>query len=110
VLSSKLARARSNRRWRPDASPLAMSKDAFPLLKNVEVLQCLNELGIQSTEDDLTNPTAVKVQHIYASFNELLLHRKREDMAQPDFEGLQQLEFPELHEQSVPMIGYITAW
>lgn len=89
---------------------MAATKDAFPLLKNQEILQCLNELGIQSTDDDLVNPTSLKVQHIFASFNELLLHRKREDMSQPDFEGLQELEFPELHEQSVPMIGFITAW
>jgi len=87
-----------------------MSKDAFPLLKNAEIIQCLNELKIQSTDDDLTNPTGTKVQHIYASFTELLLHSKPEDRAQPDFEGLQQLEFPELHEQSVPMAGFITAW
>ena len=85
-------------------------KDAFPLLKSAEILQCLNELGIASSEDDLLHPTGLKVQHIYASFNELLLHRKREDMAQPDFEGLQELEFPELHEQSVPMIGFLSAW
>ncbi|EOD35971.1 hypothetical protein EMIHUDRAFT_362808 [Emiliania huxleyi CCMP1516] len=84
-------------------------KDAFPLLKSAEILQCLNELGIASSEDDLLHPTGLKVQHIYASFNELLLHRKREDMAQPDFEGLQELEFPELHEQSVPMIGFLSA-
>jgi len=40
---------------------------------------------------------------------ELLLNQKREDMAQPAFSGMQELEFPELHEESVPTIAFLNA-
>ena len=82
---------------------------SFPILKVNEILCCLNELSIGAVEDDLKKPQPLKVQMIYSQFIELLLNEKREDMAQPAFSGMQELEYPELHEESVPTIGFFTA-
>lgn len=87
-----------------------MSNFSFPLLKNGEILLCLNELQIASTEEDLLKPNPLKVQLIYSQFIELLLNQKREDMVQPAFSGIQELEYPELHEESVPTISFLNAW
>jgi|TARA_B100000524_G_scaffold233545_1_gene124129 kinetochore protein Nuf2 len=87
-----------------------MANYSFPLLKSGEILLCLHELQIASTEEDLQKPNPLKVQLIYSQFIELLLNQRREDMVQPAFSGIQELEFPELHEESVPTISFLNAW
>ncbi len=87
-----------------------MSHYSFPILQNKEILLCLSELSIEATEDDLLNPTAGKVQMMYSQFIELLLNQRREDMLQPSFQGLDEIDFPELHEESVPTMGFLKAW
>lgn len=87
----------------------AMSHYSFPLLKNQEILLCLNELSIEAADDDLTNPTSGKVQLIYSQLIELLLNERREEMLQPKFAGMAELEFPELHDESVSTMAFIRA-
>ena len=87
-----------------------MSQYSFPILQNKEILLCLQELQMAATEEDLLKPTPVKVQTIYAQFIELLLGEKRDEMVQPAFKGIQELEFPELHEESVPTVSFLNAW
>ena len=82
---------------------------SFPILALREIRDTLNELGIVMTEDDLANPAGWKVKQIYEKLIELLLNQKKEEMAQPAFNHIDLLEFPELHEESVPMVAFIKA-
>ena len=81
---------------------------SFPLLPVREIRDTCGELRIAVTEDDLTNPAGWKVKQIYEQLIELLLNQRREDML-PSLNGMAELEFPELHEESVPMVAFIKA-
>ena len=87
-----------------------MSQYSYPLLGSAEILTVLRELTIDATSDDLINPTPQKVHVVMSQLVELLLNQKQEDTAQPQFSGIDMLEYPELHEESVPAMGFITAW
>ena len=87
-----------------------MSQYSYPLLHSEEILTVLRELTIDATSDDLINPTPQKVHVVFSQLVELLLNQKQEDTAQPQFKGIDMLEYPELHEESVPAMGFITAW
>jgi kinetochore protein Nuf2 len=87
-----------------------MSQYSYPLLQSDEILTVLRELTIDATSDDLINPTPQKVHVVFSQLVELLLNQKQEDTAQPQFSGIDMLEYPELHEESVPAIGFISAW
>ena len=82
---------------------------SFPILKVDEIRDTMNELQINLTNDDLTQPAGWKVKQIYEQLIELLLNQRREDML-PSLNGMAELEFPELHEESVPMIAFLKAW
>ena len=83
---------------------------SFPILKVDEIRDTMNELQINLTNDDLTQPAGWKVKQIYEQLIELLLNQRREDMAQPALSGLDELDYPELHEESIPMIAFLKAW
>ena len=55
-----------------------------------------------------TRPTPYDV--VMSQLVELLLNQKQEDTAQPQFSGIDMLEYLELHEESVPAMGFIAAW
>lgn len=82
---------------------------SFPILKIDEVLLCLSELSIDAVAADLNEPTPGKVEQIYSQLVELLLDERREDMVQPNFNGMTELEYPELHEQSVSTVAFLRA-
>jgi hypothetical protein len=83
---------------------------SFPLLKAREIQEIFAELGIPVVEDDLINPAGWKVKQIYEELIGLLLQQRREDMALPSFTAGEQLEYPELHEESVPTMSFLKAW
>lgn len=83
---------------------------SFPLLPVKEIRETLKELNILISEDDLVNPAGWKVKQMYEQLLELLLGQRMQDMVQPSFAGSEELEYPELHEESVPMIAFLKAW
>ena len=85
-----------------------VQQHTFPLLKNSEILLCLNELGINATDRDLQEPTTLKAQHIYASFANLLINKQNEAHMQ-DLAGMNELEHPELHEESTQVASFLHA-
>ena len=87
-----------------------MSHYSFPLLPMREIKDTLAELKIVVTEEELKEPAGWKIKGIYEQLIELLLAQWREDMVQPAFAGMDELEFPELHEDSVPMMAFLKAW
>ena len=88
---------------------MAEGRYSFPMLPPREICATCAELAINVVEDDLTNPAGWKVKQIYEQLIELLLNQRREDML-PSLNGMAELEFPELHEESVPMIAFLKAW
>mmetsp|Transcript_13811 Transcript_13811/g.29931 ORF Transcript_13811/g.29931 Transcript_13811/m.29931 type:complete len:449 (-) Transcript_13811:659-2005(-) len=87
-----------------------MASYSFPLLHMKDILLDLHELHIRATEEDLLKPSMNRVHSIFASLVELLLNKKVEEMATPAFSGMNELEYPqELHEESVPMAGFLCA-
>ena len=89
---------------------VTMPEYSFPMLKPREIVEILGELGIAMTEEELSNPAGWKVKTIYEQVIELRLNLRREDMAQHAFDAVDHLEFPELHEESVPTLAFFKAW
>lgn len=84
---------------------------SFPPLKAKEITQCLHQLGITVTEEELVHPEkhADQIRRIYEYLTELCMGVSREEIQQPAFSGLHQLSFPELHEDSIPQINSFRA-
>jgi kinetochore protein Nuf2 len=83
----------------------------FPILDDAETLLCLHELQIAITDEVLGNPEKHKdhIRRILETLAELVTGISREEMNQPAFSGLSQLNYPELHEESVPQINSFRA-
>ena len=83
---------------------------SFPMLKRVELREVLAELGMEVTDDDLTNPAETRVKQLYEHLIELLLHQRREDMLAPSLVSIDLLEHPEMHEESLEKMAFVKAW
>jgi len=80
---------------------------AFPVLKVGAIVQCMHELGINVTEDEVLNPDkhADQCRHMFEQLAEVCTGITKEEIAQPAFLGLNALNYPELHEESVPRLN-----
>ncbi|KAI9202191.1 Nuf2 family-domain-containing protein [Polychytrium aggregatum] len=78
----------------------------WPTLPQEELLECLSELKIQAQQRDLTEPTAVRAQAIYESFSFYLTGLNRDSFAQPNYETLEFLDYPDIHQESLPTIAF----
>lgn len=80
---------------------------AFPVLKVAGIAQCLHDIGISVSEDELLNPekNIDQIKFIFEQLAELCTGITREEMAQPAFSGLNSLNYPELHDDSVPRLN-----
>ena len=79
---------------------------SFPILSRDTILQCLQELQIPCTLDDLEKPKPPFVRMVFENLAEHCMGVTKEEMNQPKFQGLDALQFPELHETSVPQITF----
>jgi kinetochore protein Nuf2 len=78
----------------------------FPTLNNAEILQCMEELRIPFTEQDLSKPSSIKVIKVFEDFLDILMGITREELEQPHFSVMENLENPELHQQSLEDITF----
>ncbi|KAG7666604.1 putative kinetochore protein NUF2 [Nannochloris sp. 'desiccata'] len=83
-----------------------MSHYSFPILTDREVAQCLNELGMTYSVEQLSKPTFELVHPIYENLVTALVGITREEMQQPVFSAIDALEFPELHDESIPVLAF----
>ncbi|KAL4537163.1 hypothetical protein Ndes2526B_g04925 [Nannochloris sp. 'desiccata'] len=83
-----------------------MSHYSFPILTDREVAQCLNELGMTYSVEQLSKPTFELVHPIYENLVTALVGITREEMQQPVFSAIDALEFPELHDESIPALAF----
>lgn len=84
---------------------------SFPILKTSEIVQCLNELNIPVTEDEIVNPEKNKDQckRILEHLAEICTGISQQEISQPAFSGLSVLVYPELHDESIPQINTFRA-
>lgn len=80
---------------------------AFPVLKVGAIVLCMHEIGINVTEEELLNPEkhADQCRHVFEQLAEVCTGITKEEIAQPAFLGLNALNYPELHEESVPRLN-----
>jgi len=72
-----------------------------------DIISCLTEVGIKVKAEDLVQPEEKKenIKRIFEQLAEICLGVNRDEMSQPTFAGLQAMNYPELHEDSIPQIN-----
>lgn len=78
----------------------------FPTLKPTEIVQCLNDLGIPFTEEDLAKPSPARMQVVYEAFMDILMGVTREQFEEPRQQLLDLLDFPEIHVDALSLMGF----
>ncbi|KAA6429433.1 MAG: kinetochore Nuf2, partial [Trebouxia sp. A1-2] len=84
-----------------------MSGFSFPILSNQELLPCLKEMDLPLTAEQISKPTFEILQRIYEILVTTLLGVTREELQQPVFMAIDTLEYPELHDESIPTLAFI---
>lgn len=86
---------------------------AFPILSNQEITLVLKELQIGSplVEAELQAPekNVHRVRSTLEALAEICTGISREEMNQPAFSGLAVLNYPELHDESIPQLNSLRA-
>jgi hypothetical protein len=78
----------------------------FPTLKHSEILECLSELGMNMTEENLMRPVSEQVIRVMEQLLDLFMGFTAEDNAQIKFEGMDVFDYPEIHEYSVGQLAF----
>jgi hypothetical protein len=83
----------------------------FPTLKPADILQCMGELQVPLSEDELANPATHRetVRRVFEQLVELCTGTAREEMSQMPFDATQMLEYASLHEDSIPHLAFLRA-
>jgi kinetochore protein Nuf2 len=79
---------------------------SFPILSEKEIVQCLHELGMKTTVEQIQKPTYEIVQHIFENLVVLLCGVTREELQQPVFAAIDAIEYAELHDESIPAMAF----
>ena len=83
---------------------------SFPMLSSEEILLCMNELQISLEKGDLEKPSARSVKPVYEALCEACIGVTKEEInCVLEDESCTNLEFPELHEDSLPNLAYFRA-
>jgi kinetochore protein Nuf2 len=84
---------------------------SFPIMKTEEICKCLTELNIHINMEELQNPekNINACHHMYELLVEVCTSLTRDDISQPAFSGLQNIQYPDLHEHSIPKINLMRA-
>ena len=71
----------------------------------------MKEMGLSVTEDEILHPEKCRdvILHMLEQMTEICTGTTREEMNQPAFSGLSMLDYPELHEDSIPQINSFRA-
>ncbi|GBG26516.1 Kinetochore protein nuf2 [Hondaea fermentalgiana] len=80
---------------------------SFPLLVDEEILMCMEELQVSLSAKDLEKPNAGTVRAVYESLCEVCIGVTREELNSPNDDAMGRIEFPELHEESIPQLTYL---
>lgn len=78
---------------------------SFPVLKDSEIIQNVNDMSIPLTETELRQPNYQVLRTIFTNTAEFLMGVTADELNQPKFSGLEELSHPDLHETSVPRLN-----
>lgn len=80
----------------------------FPTLRIPEIVSCSDELRVPLSQDDIKNPQPTVIQKVLELYLEMFLNLTKSDIKQPTFEAMM-VDYPQLHEESVPHLVSIAA-
>jgi hypothetical protein len=79
----------------------------YPTLRNAEIVTCLCEiLNHPIQESSLVKAEPDTIRHIYEGLVEKLVGVSREELLTPVQDALETIEYPQLHELSIPEISF----
>ncbi|KAL8276952.1 hypothetical protein RQP46_010680 [Phenoliferia psychrophenolica] len=73
----------------------------FPILDHVEIMEQCRAVQLVVTPDDLSHPTSLRVQHIYAHWLNYLVRISQEDITAAVNERLDLMDNPDLHREAL---------
>jgi len=81
---------------------------SFPELKSSEILQCMEDLRIPLSDQELNKPNPMIVQRILENFADIFMGIPKEQFGnvQPSFGVMEMLEYPDLHMDSISLITF----
>ena len=81
---------------------------SFPLLRPSEILQCMSDLQIAFNEEDLAKPQSKRILNCYEAFTEIFMGVSRESFSSsvPNFAVMEMLDHPDLHNDSLSLMGF----
>lgn len=79
---------------------------SFPDLKIPEIVQCMNDLQIPFSEDDIRKPSPARVVALLDTFLDMFMGISREQLSQPNFTVMEMLEYPDLHQDSLALMAF----
>lgn len=84
-----------------------MSQFGTPLFAEKDICIFLSELGMSASAEQLGKPTFEFVQPVFENLVTALMGVTREELQQPVFMAIDAVEFPELHDESIPALAFI---
>ncbi|KAJ1967919.1 kinetochore-associated Ndc80 complex subunit nuf2 [Dispira parvispora] len=78
----------------------------FPTLKPTEILQCMNDLQIPFSEDDLKKPNPKRMQVAYEAFVDILMGITSEQFEISEMDIADCVEHPEIHRDSIRLLTF----
>eukprot|EP00033_Pygsuia_biforma_P004056 GCRY01004444.1.p1 GENE.GCRY01004444.1~~GCRY01004444.1.p1 ORF type:complete len:484 (+),score=136.12 GCRY01004444.1:131-1453(+) len=83
-----------------------MAAYSYPILNVEEITQCMGELNMPMSMEELAHPNREQVRNVFIRFVELLMGVSIDDFQQPAFSVMEMLQYPELHEESIPELSF----
>ncbi len=74
---------------------------SFPILKNAEIVENLQEFKYNITEQEIKASQPEVVKNLFEHFVYIVMGVNRESVRQPEFEALGVFVYPELHDESM---------
>jgi hypothetical protein len=83
-------------------------KVTFPMLNDVEIVECFKELGVQSlTVQNLTKPEPEFIYALYENVVQKLMGITAEEMAKPVFEPYNEFAHPQLYDGAIYQLTFL---
>jgi kinetochore protein Nuf2 len=82
---------------------------SFPLLGDADILQCMSDLEISLSQEELKAVPKESVRRVLEQLIDMCTGITKEEMNQPAFAGLSALSYPELHDDSIPTLAFFRA-
>ncbi|RKP36266.1 Nuf2 family-domain-containing protein [Dimargaris cristalligena] len=78
----------------------------FPALPDSEIVQCMGDLQIPFSEEDLSKPTPQRMQVVYEAFADILMGVTSDQFESPAADLGDILEHPEIHTDSALLMNF----